>query len=243
QEEEEDPLASLKKQKQQKSEQQKEGKQKESDLSLLDEEKLEDSEIGKDSEEEDDPLKDLEKQKDKGSPSSDLQKGIQMEEDDDDPFYKSIWFIVTLVIIVVLAIGGGVYFYLSSNTSEEPKDDQGSNGNTTEEKKNNSSSNNGNVSPSGIITSGDTIQVSVQDDFRQSTLDAISDKSQTWIEVIPVSSQKRASLGELASQMSISFPSRVQQNLETYQLLVYNQDGVYKLGMILDLSSQNAPNL
>jgi len=127
----------------------------------------------------------------------------------------------------------------SSSSSSSSEQDENNN---SEEEENSSSSN---VSATEIISTDSTVQVTVQREFQQNMLDALSDKSETWIEIIPVSSDEtqRASLESLASQMSVSFPSQVRNNTDTYQLVVYNQDGVYKLGMVLSLSSQNARTL
>ncbi len=230
-------------------------KQKESsEISLLDDE-VEES-ASKKEDDADNPLKDLERQKEKKkkSPSSEkasnVKQGVGIEKQaEDDAFYKNAWFIGSVVGLLLLIGGGGTYFYLTSSSeesepvsSEEPRQNEDEN---TGDSSDNNQEPSGNVEGNQIISTDNSVQVSVGGgDTRSAVLNALSQGEGVWTEVVLVNADEtRLPLEEVASELGITLYTPLQEQAVGYQLVSYNQEGVYKLGMIIQTSSENAPAL
>jgi len=229
---------------------------KDTELSLLDDEDVDETSSSmKGAPKDEDPLKDLENARKKDDKEDEnVQQGVAFEsEEEANPFYKTGWFIGTLAVLVLLAIGGGTFFYLNSSSDssqtattqpEESSSNGASEGSSSSESE--PSESQPQVDGNQIVATGEVVQVSMSegDNIRRAILDSLSEVDSQWVEIVLTQDRSRVSFSdELVSAMGITVYGPLQDSVNEYQLLAYNQEGVYKLGMILETSSSNAETL
>lgn len=145
---------------------------------------------------------------------------------------KSIISIVVVVVLLLL-IGGGVYAFNISKNNAPSK--------TTENKTdtNNTPIPNPEVVVSNPLFKGipkiDIAFVDTQP-IRQTILSQLADKKDSLIELNLTKDSNKVALTDIADALILTIPTDILSSLKDYWLYGYNQEGIYKLTAVIQLS-------
>jgi hypothetical protein len=149
-------------------------------------------------------------------------------------------FPLLIVILLLGLIGGGVYFYFNISSGDIVTDvATDTDTNTDDTNPTNEPTETDNTTPiatfNSPLTPNSTLDIAFVDSepIRRTITTAISDKSDTLIELNLTKDNNPVSLIDIADIMGITIPSI--GTIENYRFYAYNQQGVYKLVAVLGL--------